>query len=789
MAFIYNLSDTWNDAATTWNGIKLAVTNTGSSASSNLLNLTVTGATTASFVVDKSGNLALNGTVNKVTITAPATAATLTLADNSTFITSGAYSSTFTFSGTTTLTFPTSGTVTALGNTTTGSGAIVLATGPSITLTNATGLPLATGVTGTLPIANGGTGQTTANAAFNALVPSQGGNNGKYLTTDGSNTSWATNPLGTVTSVDVSGGSTGLSFSGGPITTSGTITMAGTLAAANGGTGLTSLGTGIATWLGTPSSANLAAAVTDETGSGPLVFATSPTFTSQVTFGTASSTRGTLVLANTSANTVTLQSSNTTAANYTLTFPAAAPVNGYYLQTDTNGVLSWAAGGGGGGGSPGGSTTQVQYNNAGAFGGMPGFTFDGTATVSLGVASTTSGSLKLYNSASANSVSIASGNNTASWTMTLPVDDGSNGQLLQTDGSGNLSWYTNTATGDVVGPASATDNAIARFDGTTGKLIQNSAVTVADTTGDITGGKYNGLTISTTTGTFTIANGKTLAVDNTLTFVGTDASTVSFGAGGTVAYTGGTLAQFASTTSAQLAGVISDETGSGSLVFATSPTLTTPILGTPTSGNLSNCTNIPVNQATGTLAVANGGTGITSFGTGVATWLGTPSSANLASAVTDETGSGSLVFATSPTLTTPRLAGSSSGYTSFASANSSATNYTATFPAENMTVGFRNIPAVGTKTGSYTLDLPDVGKYVQVGSGGSITIPNSTFAEGDVVSIFNNTSGNITLTCSITTAYIAGTDSDKATMTLATRGVATVLFISGTICVVSGNVT
>lgn len=177
MAFIYNLSDTWNDAATTWNGIKLAVTNSGSSATSNLLNLTVTGASTASFVVDKSGNLVLNGSINKITFTAPATAATLTLADNSTFVTSGAYSSTFTFSGTTTLTFPTSGTVTALGNTTTGSGAIVLATGPSITLTNATGLPLATGVTGTLPIANGGTGQTTANAAFNALVPSQGGNN------------------------------------------------------------------------------------------------------------------------------------------------------------------------------------------------------------------------------------------------------------------------------------------------------------------------------------------------------------------------------------------------------------------------------------------------------------------------------------------------------------------------------------------------------------------------------------------------------------------------------------
>jgi hypothetical protein len=103
-------------------------------------------------------------------------------------------------------------------------------------------------------------------------------------------------------------------------------------------------------------------------------------------------------------------------------------------------------------------------------------------------------------------------------------------------------------------------------------------------------------------------------------------------------------------------------------------------------------------------------------------------------------------------------------------------------------VGFRNIPPVGTKTGSYTLATTDVGEYVQVGSGGSITIPNATFAEGDAISIFNNTSGNITITCTITTAYIAGTDSDKATMTLATRGLATILFISSTVCVVSGNV-
>ena len=177
------------------------------------------------------------------------------------------------------------------------------------------------------------------------------------------------------------------------------------------------------------------------------------------------------------------------------------------------------------------------------------------------------------------------------------------------------------------------------------------------------------------------------------------------------------------------------------------------------------------------LPVASGGTGLTSLGSGVATWLGTPSSTNLASAVTDETGSGALVFATSPTLATPVLGTPSSG--NLNSCTADGTNK----------VGYRNIPPVGTKTGSYTLAVGDVGEYVQVGSGGSITIPDATFAEGDAVSIFNNTSGNITITCTITTAYISGTDSDKASVTLATRGVATILFISGTVCVINGNVT
>jgi hypothetical protein len=95
---------------------------------------------------------------------------------------------------------------------------------------------------GTLAIANGGTGQTTANAAFNALAPSQTGNSGKYLTTDGTDTSWATNPLGTVTSVAATVPSF-LSITGSPITTSGTLafSLSGTaLPTTSGGTGLTS---------------------------------------------------------------------------------------------------------------------------------------------------------------------------------------------------------------------------------------------------------------------------------------------------------------------------------------------------------------------------------------------------------------------------------------------------------------------------------------------------------------------------------------------------------------------
>lgn len=245
-------------------------------------------------------------------------------------------------------------------------------------------------------------------------------------------------------------------------------------------------------------------------------------------------------------------------------------------------------------------------------------------------------------------------------------------------------------------------------------------------------------------------------------------------------------------------------------------------LGTPSSGTLSSCTGLPVS------------TGISGLGTGVATALavnvgtagafvvnggalGTPSSGTVTNltgtasiningtvgATTANTGAFTSITSTSASGITQvqaatqdgikilgRAGGTSSYLLTFTPATLSASR-TVTFPdgGGNYTVGYLNIPAVGTKTGSYTLATADVGKYVQVGSGGSITIPDATFAEGDVISVFNNTTGNITITCTITTAYIAGTDSDKASVTLATRGVATILFISGTVCVISGNVT
>jgi hypothetical protein len=102
----------------------------------------------------------------------------------------------------------------------------------------------------------------------------------------------------------------------------------------------------------------------------------------------------------------------------------------------------------------------------------------------------------------------------------------------------------------------------------------------------------------------------------------------------------------------------------------------------------------------------------------------------------------------------------------------------------------RAIPSAGAaKTGSYTLVKADVGDFVEIGSGGSITVPASIFAAGDAVAMFNNTTGNITITCSAVTTYVGGTNTTRTSVTLATRGICNVLFISASLCVITGNVT
>jgi hypothetical protein len=101
----------------------------------------------------------------------------------------------------------------------------------------------------------------------------------------------------------------------------------------------------------------------------------------------------------------------------------------------------------------------------------------------------------------------------------------------------------------------------------------------------------------------------------------------------------------------------------------------------------------------------------------------------------------------------------------------------------------RAIPQSGAaKVASYTLVASDVGKFIELGTSGTIVVPASVFAAGDAISIFNNTTGSISCTCSaVTTVYKAGTDADISSFSVTTRGVATVLFITATVAVVTGN--
>jgi hypothetical protein len=148
--------------------------------------------------------------------------------------------------------------------------------------------------------------------------------------------------------------------------------------------------------------------------------------------------------------------------------------DGKLYYKDNTGTVKVIAGAGGTG-IVAGSNTQIQFNNNGVFGASSSLTWDGTKLATTQVNITAQGDLRLEDTTGGEYVALqAPGTLASSYTLTLPVDDGTNGQALITDGNGVLSWST-AASGDVYGPASATNNGIALFDGTTGKLLKDSA--------------------------------------------------------------------------------------------------------------------------------------------------------------------------------------------------------------------------------------------------------------------------------------------------------------------------
>jgi competence protein ComGC len=203
---------------------------------------------------------------------------------------------------------------------------------------------------------------------------------------------------------------------------------------------------------------------------------------------------------------------------------------------------------------------------------------------------------------------------------------------------------------------------------------------------------------------------------------------------------------------------VTTSTGTGAVVLSTSPTLVTPLLGTPTSGVATNLTGLPLTTGvTGTLPVANGGTGVTT-----------------------STGSGNTVLSTSPTLVTPVLGTPSSG--TLSSCTVDGTN----------SVGYLNIPQ-NSQSAAYTLVLGDAGKNIYHPGADTTartwTIPaNSSvaFPIGTAVTFINDTSGGV-ITISITTDTLvlagAGTTGSR---TLAANGMATAIKMTSTRWMING---
>jgi hypothetical protein len=407
---------------------------------------------------------------------------------------------------------------------------------------------------------------------------------------------------------------------------------------------------------------------------------------------------------------------------------------------------------------------------------------------------------------------------------TLPVASGGTGQTTYTDGQ----LLIGNTTGNTLAKATLTaGSGITITNGSGAITIAATAggggtVTSVNASGGTTGLTFSGGPV-TTSGTLTLAG--TLAVTNGGTG-GTTASAARSGIGaaasGAVGSSGLTMntARMLGRTTAS-AGAIEEITIGTGLSLSAGTLSSTASGGTVTSVAASggttglSFTGSPITTSgtltlTGTLAVANGGTGATTAsaartGLGATTvganffTLTNPSSVTFVrinadntistlDAATFRTAIGAGTSSTTGTVTSVAGTGTVNGLSLSGTVTSSGnitlsgsvTSVATTATIDGVTIGYRSIPR---STTSGTAVVADVGKCIAVTAG--ITIPNSTFAAGDAVSIYNDSASAITITAGVTTLRLAGT-ATTGNRTLAARGLATVWFNSATEAIISG---